>query len=315
MRVKIEGQPSRSFPLPVSFTSPPVYCKLDRADLSALHAKVQVMGSGAIADLDAGAGVEQPAQPKALAFLSSGAPEAEEARERLIAKYGEVTPEDADCIVALGGDGLMLRTLHRFLGDGKPIYGMNRGSVGFLMNQYRESGLRKRIAAAKRSIIHPLLMHAVDRLGGEFRAHAINDVSLLRQTSQIAKLRIVVNEKEAMAELVADGVLISTPAGSTAYNLSAHGPILPLNAPLMALTPISAFRPRRWHGALLPDDAKVRLEVIEASKRPVSVVADHDEFRDVVSVVVEMDHRTELVLLHDPGHSLEERILREQFGY
>jgi NAD+ kinase len=282
---------------------------------SARHAKVQVMGSGAIADLDAGAGVEQPAQPKALAFLSSGAPEAEEARERLIAKYGEVTPEDADCIVALGGDGLMLRTLHRFLGDGKPIYGMNRGSVGFLMNQYRESGLRKRIGAAKRSIIHPLLMHAVDRLGGEFRAHAINDVSLLRQTSQIAKLRIVVNEKEAMAELVADGVLISTPAGSTAYNLSAHGPILPLNAPLMALTPISAFRPRRWHGALLPDDAKVRLEVIEASKRPVSVVADHDEFRDVVSVEVEMDHQTELVLLHDPGHSLEERILREQFGY
>jgi NAD+ kinase len=252
---------------------------------------------------------------KALAFLSSGTPEAEEARARLVEKYGDTPPEEADCIVALGGDGLMLRTLHRFLGDGKPIYGMNRGSVGFLMNQYRESGLRKRVGAAKRSIIHPLLMHAVDAKGGEFRAHAINDVSLLRQTSQIAKLRIVVNEREAMAELVADGVLVSTPAGSTAYNLSAHGPILPLNAPLMAVTPISAFRPRRWHGALLPDSAKIRLEVLDAEKRPVSVVADHDEFRDVVAVDVEMDHSTRHVLLHDPGHSLEERILREQFGY
>jgi NAD+ kinase len=273
------------------------------------------MGSGAVAEAEVGASGEQPTSPKSLAFLSSGAPEAEEARERLVAKYGEVAPEDADCIVALGGDGLMLRTLHRFLGDGKPIYGMNRGSVGFLMNQYRESGLRKRIAASKRSIIHPLLMHAVDGQGGEFRAHAINDVSLLRQTSQIAKLRILVNDKEAMAELVADGVLVATPAGSTAYNLSAHGPILPLIAPLMALTPISAFRPRRWHGALLPDDARVRLEVLEADKRPVSVVADHDEFRDVASVDIEMDHATSLVLLHDPGHSLEDRILREQFGY
>ncbi len=265
--------------------------------------------------IDEGASGGEPNPTKTLAFLSSGSPEAEEARERLVAKYGAVAPEEADCIVALGGDGLMLRTLHRFLGDGKPIYGMNRGSVGFLMNTYRESGLRKRIAAAKRSIIYPLLMQAVDRGGGEFSAHAINDVSLLRQTAQIAKLRILVNGAEAMAELVADGVLVATPAGSTAYNLSAHGPILPLNAPLMALTPISAFRPRRWHGALLPDRAKLRFEVLEAQKRPVSVVADHDEFRDVVSIDVEMDHETRLVLLHDPGHSLEERILREQFGY
>jgi NAD+ kinase len=158
-------------------------------------------------------------------------------------------------------------------------------------------------------------MQAVDRGGGEFSAHAINDVSLLRQTSQIAKIRIIVDGKEAMAELIADGVLVSTPAGSTAYNLSAHGPILPLNAPLMAVTPISAFRPRRWHGALLPDSATVRLEVLEAEKRPVSVVADHDEFRDIVAVDVSMDHSTRHVLLHDPGHSLEERILREQFGY
>ena len=252
---------------------------------------------------------------RTLAFLSSGAPEAEEARARLVEKYGDAPPEEADCIVALGGDGLMLRVLHRFLGDGKPIYGMNRGSVGFLMNQYRESGLRKRISAAKRSIIHPLLMQAVDAKGSEFRAHAINDVSLLRQTSQIAKIRILVDGKEAMAELVADGVLVSTPAGSTAYNLSANGPILPLNAPLMAVTPISAFRPRRWHGALLPDTATVRLEIIESEKRPVSVVADHDEFRDITAVDVAMDQSTRHVLLHDPGHSLEERILREQFGY
>ncbi len=257
----------------------------------------------------------EPKEFKKLAFLASGTPEAEESRQRLVAKYGDCPPEEADCIVALGGDGLMLRTLHRFLGAKKPIYGMNRGSVGFLMNEYRETGLRKRIAAAKPSIVHPLLMHAVDAHGGEFTAHAINEVSLLRQTSQIAKLRILVNGKERMSELITDGILVSTPAGSTAYNLSAHGPILPLDAPLMALTPISAFRPRRWHGALLPDGAKVRLEVLEAQKRPVSVVADHDEFRDVVHVDIEMDHATDLVLLHDPGHSLEERILREQFGY
>lgn len=266
-----------------------------------------------------GAGGEQPNHGKKafakLAFLASGAPEAEEARLRLVEKYGDCPPEEADCIVALGGDGLMLRTLHRFMGAGKPIYGMNRGSVGFLLNQYRESGLRKRIAEAKPSIIHPLLMHAVNLRGDEFSAHAVNEVSLLRQTSQIAKLRILVNGQERMPELVTDGVLVATPAGSTAYNLSANGPILPLDAPLMALTPISAFRPRRWHGALLPSAAKVRIEVLEPEKRPVSVVADHDEFRDLAFVDIEMDHATQMILLHDPGHSLEERILREQFGY
>ncbi len=252
---------------------------------------------------------------KNLAFISSGAPEADEARRRLVEKYGDAEPEDADCIVALGGDGLMLRTLHRFMGSGKPIYGMNRGSVGFLMNQYRETGLRKRIAEAKASVVHPLLMHAVNVHGDEFSAHAINEVSLLRQTSQVAKLRILVNGEERMKELVTDGVLVATPAGSTAYNLSANGPILPLDAPLMAMTPISAFRPRRWRGALLPDAARVRIEVLESAKRPVSVVADHDEFRDLRKVDIEMDRATSIVLLHDPGHSLEERILREQFLY
>lgn len=252
---------------------------------------------------------------KKLAFLSSGTPHAEEARRRLVEKYGDVAPEDADCIVALGGDGLMLRTLHNYMDSGKLIYGMNRGSVGFLMNQYRETGLRKRIAEAKPSVIHPLLMHAVNVRGDEFSAHAINEVSLLRQTSQVAKLRILINGHERLPELVTDGVLVATPAGSTAYNLSANGPILPLDSPLLALTPISAFRPRRWRGALLPDAARVRIEVLESAKRPVSVVADHDEFRDLAFVDIAMDHATSLVLLHDPGHSLEERILREQFGY
>ncbi|PPD46174.1 MAG: NAD kinase [Methylocystis sp.] len=262
-----------------------------------------------------GASGDSPNPVKKLAFLSSGTPEAEEARLRLVDKYGDVAPEEADCIVALGGDGLMLRTLHRYMDSGKPIYGMNRGSVGFLMNQYRETGLRKRVAEAKPSIVHPLLMHAVNVHGDEFSAHAINEVSLLRQTSQVAKLRILVNGQERLPELITDGVLISTPAGSTAYNLSANGPILPLDAPLMALTPISAFRPRRWRGALLPDAAKVRIEVLEAPKRPVSVVADHDEFRDLAYVDIAMDHGANLMLLHDAGHSLEERILREQFGY
>ncbi len=262
-----------------------------------------------------GASGETSSTVKKIAFISSGMPEAEEARLRLVEKYGDVPPEEADCIVALGGDGLMLRTLHSHMDSRKPIYGMNRGSVGFLMNQYREAGLRKRISEAKPSIVHPLLMHATNVHGDEFSAHAINEVSLLRQTSQIAKLRILVNGQERLPELITDGVLISTPAGSTAYNLSANGPILPLDAPLMALTPISAFRPRRWRGALLPDAAKVRIEVLESPKRPVSVVADHDEFRDLAFVDIAMDHGTDLVLLHDPGHSLEERILREQFGY
>jgi NAD+ kinase len=192
---------------------------------------------------------------------------------------------------------------------------MNRGSVGFLMNQYRESGLRKRIAEAKPSIIHPLLMNATNVHCDEFSAHAINEVSLLRQTSQVAKLRILINGHERLPELITDGVLVATPAGSTAYNLSASGPILPLDSPLLALTPISAFRPRRWRCALLPDAAKVRIEVLDQPKRPVSVVADHDEFRDLAFVDIEMDHEANLVLLHDAGHSLEERILREQFGY
>jgi NAD+ kinase len=252
---------------------------------------------------------------QAICFLSSGAPEANEALGRLVEEYGDCAIEEADVIVALGGDGLMLQTLHRMMDAPKPIYGMNRGSVGFLMNEFHQRDLRRRLENARPSIIHPLIMRTVDAKGATRTARAINEVSLLRQTYQAAKLRITVDEKERLSELIADGVLLSTPAGSTAYNLSANGPILPLDAPLMALTPISAFRPRRWRGALLPDRAFVSIEVLEAEKRPVAAVADHIEIRRVVKVDIAMDHKTSLVLLHDPGHSLDERILREQFVY
>jgi NAD+ kinase len=250
-----------------------------------------------------------------IAFVASPAPEAREARERLSAAYGDQPAETADVIVALGGDGFMLQTLHTYMNCGKPIYGMHRGTVGFLMNEYQAEGLRERLRAARLTVIHPLLMCTRDSEGRESKSHAFNEVSLFRQTYQAARLRILIDGKERLSELVADGVLISTPAGSTAYNLSAQGPIIPINAPLLALTPISPFRPRRWHGALLPHGAQVRVEVLEAEKRPVAAVADHDEVRNVLSVDVSMDHRIGTTLLFDPGHSLDERILREQFGY
>ncbi len=250
-----------------------------------------------------------------IAFVASPVPEAMQAYERLTATYGDVPPETADVIVPLGGDGFMLQTLHKYMNFGKPIYGMHRGTVGFLMNEYQPENLRERVREARLTVIHPLLMSARDTYGREHKSHAFNEVSLFRQTYQAARLRILIDGKQRLSELVADGVLISTPAGSTAYNLSAQGPIIPINAPLMALTPISPFRPRRWHGALLPDNAEVRVEVLEADKRPVAAVADHDEVRNVASVDVRMDHGIGMSLLFDPGHSLDERILREQFGY
>ena len=203
----------------------------------------------------------------AISFVASDTPEAEAALAKLVERYGNADPAAAEVIVALGGDGLMLQTLHRFLGTGKPIYGMNRGSVGFLMNEFKERGLRKRLEAAQRSVVHPLTMQAVDQHGATVQARAINEVSLLRRSYQAAKLRISVDGQVRLSELIADGVLLATPAGSTAYNLSANGPILPLDAPLLALTPISAFRPRRWRGALLPDHARVSIEVLEAERR------------------------------------------------
>jgi NAD+ kinase len=250
-----------------------------------------------------------------IAFVASPIAEAQQARARLAERYGDTKPDDAEIIVALGGDGLMLQTLHRFMNSGKPIYGMHRGTVGFLMNDFHEDGLPDRLAQAQTTLIHPLLMCARDAKGQRHESHAINEVSLFRQAYQAARLRILIDGKERLAELVADGVMVATPAGSTAYNLSAQGPIIPINASLLALTPISPFRPRRWRGALLPDGAKVAIEVLEAEKRPVAAVADHDEVRDVQSVEITMDRKISIPMLFDPGHSLDERILREQFGH
>jgi len=250
-----------------------------------------------------------------IAFVASPMAEAEDARTRLAKHYGDTAPEKADVIVALGGDGLMLQTLHRFMTSGKPIYGMHRGTVGFLMNEFREEGLPERLAEAGTTLIHPLLMSALDAAGKRHEARAINEVSVFRQRHQAAHLRILIDGKERLAELAADGVMVATPAGSTAYNLSAQGPIIPINGRLLALTPMSPFRPRRWRGALLPDTARVEIEVLEADKRPAAAVADHDEVRDVRKVEIGMDHTIAIPMLFDPGHSLDERILREQFGY
>jgi NAD+ kinase len=250
-----------------------------------------------------------------VAFVASPTPEAEAARMELAKCYGDAAIGEADAIVALGGDGLMLQAAHRFMNTGKPIYGMNRGSVGFLMNEFSSDRLLDRLNAAERSRIRPLAMEAVDTEGRQHFAHAINEVSLLRQTYQAAKLKIAIDDTVRLEELICDGVLVATPAGSTAYNLSAHGPILPINSPLLALTPISAFRPRRWRGALLPNAAEVRIAVLEVEKRPVSAVADHTEFRSVVEVRVAEDPAKSVFMLFDPGHSLDERILVEQFRF
>ena len=251
----------------------------------------------------------------AIAFVASEGPEAQAALEALSARYGNHPPASAQAIVALGGDGLMLQTLHRHMSSHIPIFGMNRGSVGFLMNDYREDGLIERLANADISRIHPLAMLATDRSGKVHKALAINEVSLFRETAQAAKLEIAIDGTVRLEELVCDGVLVATPAGSTAYNLSAHGPIVPINAPLIALTPISPFRPRRWRGALLPNKARITITVLEPDKRPVSAVADHFETRSIVRVEIEKARQIELYMMCDPDHSLDERILTEQFSY
>src|SRR5258708_20439683 len=220
---------------------------------------------------------------KRIAFVAGDVPAAQQARRRLVGRYGEAGPETADVVVARGGDGFMLTALQRFMNSGKPIYGMHRGTVGFLMNEFSETGVAERPSAAHVSVIHPLLMRARDAAGRVHRHNAINEVSLFRQSYQAARLRVLVDGKERLAQLVADGVLLATPAGSTAYNLSVLGPIIPIDAPLLALTPFSPFRPRRWRGALLPDLAKVTIVVLMAEKRPVAAVADHDEVRDVLA--------------------------------
>ncbi|WP_022721768.1 NAD kinase [Rhodopseudomonas sp. B29] len=268
-----------------------------------------------IQDNSAGRGGSKPrGDVDRIAFVASTSTEAQAALAQLVALYGNHDSQDADVVVALGGDGLMLQTLHQNMRSGTPIYGMHRGTVGFLMNEYSTVDLRTRLKAARETVIHPLLMRATDIYGEAHIHHAINEVSLFRQTHQAARLRIIIDERERMSELVADGVMVATPAGSTAYNLSAQGPILPINAQLLALTPISPFRPRRWRGALLPDNAYVVIEVLEVDKRPVAAVADHDEARDVRRVEVLSDKTISMSMLFDPGHSLEERILSEQFG-
>ena len=250
-----------------------------------------------------------------IALVASESAEAQAALHRLTQRYSNCPTATADAIVALGGDGFMLETLHRHLNDPLPIYGMNRGSVGFLMNEYNEDDLPGRIVRAMVSCIHPLKLVAHTRDGGRAESLAINEVSLFRQTYQAAKLRISVDGKVRLEELVCDGVLVATPAGSTAYNLSAYGPILPIDAPLLALTPISPFRPRRWRGALLPNAAHIVVEVLESGKRPVSAVADNSETRFVERVEIAQASEIDLLMMFDPGHSLDERILSEQFRY
>jgi NAD+ kinase len=250
-----------------------------------------------------------------IAFFASEAPEARRALARLSKLYGNADPGSADVVVALGGDGLMLQALHRFMSSGLPIYGMNRGSVGFLMNDFVEKNLVDHLAAAELTTIRPLKMTAISKDGKKHQAIAFNEVSVLRQRSQAAKLKIIVDGQSRLEELICDGLLLSTPVGSTAYNLSAHGPILPIGSSLLALTPISAFRPRRWRGAILPHSAKVTLTVLEAEKRPVAAVADHLEVRNVHTVEIAEDKKRSVKILFDPGHSLAERVLNEQFKY
>jgi NAD+ kinase len=248
-----------------------------------------------------------------VAFVASDAEAAQLALTELRRAYGTIEPEQAEVIVPLGGDGFMLETLHRFVGTGVPIFGVHRGSVGFLMNPYQIDGLRERLATAQRVNLYPLEMKATEEGGTVQRAIAFNEVSLLRETRQAAKLRISVDGVVRLEELMADGILLATPVGSTAYNLAAHGPIIPLDAEILALTPISAFRPRRWRGALLSHSAAVRIDAQETDKRPVSAVADFTEVRDVIAVEIAVKRDVSITLLFDREANLQERVFKEQF--
>ncbi|MFD0909289.1 NAD kinase [Ruegeria arenilitoris] len=250
---------------------------------------------------------------KRIAFLASDVDVAQSARNKLVARYGNAAPRDADVIVALGGDGFMLRTLHNTQHLDVPVYGMNRGTIGFLMNEFHEADLMERLKAAEEEVINPLTMKAMDQSGQVHEALAINEVSLLRAGPQAARLKISVNGRVRLAELVCDGALLSTPAGSTAYNYSAHGPILPIGSDVLALTAIAAFRPRRWRGALLPSTAHVRFDVLEADKRPVMADADSISFPDIDWVEIRSEPMIRHRILFDPGHGLEERLTIEQF--
>ena len=250
-----------------------------------------------------------------IAFKASEAPEALKALSELTKLYGNCPPDESEVVVALGGDGLMLQTQHEFMNSGLPVYGMNKGTVGFLMNEYRTENLEQRLENAIRNTIQPLAMKATDIHGEVLNAMAINEVSVFRQSYQAASLNIFIDGKQRLQSLACDGVLVATPAGSTAYNLSAHGPILPLDAPLLALTPVSPFRPRRWRGALLPNSVEVLIEVNDPERRPVNAVADHTEFKSVREVSIRLDRENEGLILFDPEHSWDDRILAEQFQY
>jgi NAD+ kinase len=251
--------------------------------------------------------------PPRLAFVASRDPEAQASLGPYRQRYGEIEVDDCDVIVALGGDGFMLQTLHRHMARGKPVYGMKAGTVGFLMNQHRPDALIERICRAEHTVLRPLEMLATSEAGSTVHALAFNEVSLLRQTKQTAHLRISINGAVRLPELVCDGVLVSTPAGSSAYNLSAHGPILPLDSHVLAITPISPFRPRRWRGAVIGADTEVHIEVLDAYKRPVSATADSSEVRDIAEVSIHESKDKTVTLLFDPEHNLEERLMAEQF--
>ena len=255
-----------------------------------------------------------PSATPRLAFVAAATPIARAARIALERRYGGVPPAQADVVVALGGDGLMLHTLHRNIRRRTPIFGMNLGTVGFLLNTYKQSGLLQRLKRAREVTLTPLLMRAVDARGRTHEAMAINEVSLFRSSRQTARIAITVDRRLRLSEMHCDGVLVSTPAGSTAYNLSVHGPIIPLGTGLLALTPISAFRPRRWRGALLPRHSKVEFTVLDPRKRPVAAAADFVEIANVVKVTVTDATDVRLTLLFDPDQDLEERILKEQFA-
>lgn len=250
-----------------------------------------------------------------ISFLASKIPQAQDALEVMCQRYGNVPIEQAQVVVALGGDGFMLQTLHKTRKYGLPVFGMKQGTVGFLMNLYAEHDLVARIERAQLADLRPLTMLATTESGGSAESMAVNEVSLLRQTKQAAKIRIWVNDKLRVDELVCDGAMIATPVGSTAYNLSAHGPILPLNSNALALTPISPFRPRRWRGAIIRRESEVRFEILDHYKRPVSATADSTEIRDVVEVVVRESEQARYAVMFDPEHNLEERILNEQFAF
>ena len=246
-------------------------------------------------------------------FISSENPEAKQALKKFKERYKQSKIEDSDVIIAIGGDGMLLKALRNSLEAKIPVFGLNKGNVGFLMNELSYEDLEKRVSIANKVITHPLKMKTNNIDNETVTESAVNEVSLSRQTHQAAHLKIIIDNKERLSELVCDGILVSTPIGSTAYNLSAHGPIIPLNANILALTPISAFRPRRWKGALLPENVKIRIEILDFKRRTVSATADNIEVRNIKKIEIFADKTKTLTLLHDPGHSLDERIMKEQF--